>query len=124
MPWDKNRAISFARGHAGAGGSHGKGHCARSVREAIESGGITLVPTGDAKDYGRNLTNAGFVETNTTVPIAGDVVVIQGIDGHLSGHMAIYDGRIWVSDFIQNESLYPNRAYRQIKPKYKIYRHP
>ncbi|PZV35799.1 CHAP domain-containing protein [Mesorhizobium kowhaii] len=121
MPWDRNKAISFAQSHAQPFSTR---YCAKSVREAIESGGVTLFPTNYAKDYGRNLTNAGFVETNTIMPMPGDVVVIQPIDGHPAGHMAIYDGRTWISDFKQNHGFYPNSAYRRIRPKYKIYRHP
>ncbi|MER8447299.1 hypothetical protein NKH52_29380 [Mesorhizobium sp. M1066] len=120
MPWDRNKAISTAQSRA----LHSTGNCARSVREAIESGGVKLIPTGYAKDYGWSLTNAGFIETNPIMPISGDVVVIQPIDGHPAGHMAIYDGREWISDFKQYHGLYPNSAYRRIKPKYKIYRHP
>ena len=52
----------------------------------------------------------------------GDVVVIQGIPGHPHGHMAMYDGSIWISDFRQPD-LYPGTAYRVARPSYKIYRY-
>ena len=34
-------------------------------------------------------------------PHAGDVAVIQNIVGHDSGHVCIYDGQQWISDFVQ-----------------------
>ena len=55
---------------------------------------------------------------------AGDVVVIQPAMGHLHGHMAMYNGKIWISDFKQQNGLYPGEAYRKEKPVFKIYRYP
>ena len=55
-------------------------------------------------------------------PQRGDVVVIQSIPGHPHGHMAMYDGEHWVSDFKQR-TLYPGDSYRAYKPSYVVYRH-
>jgi hypothetical protein len=67
---------------------------------------------------------AGFVEViNPHTPMAGDVVIIQPITGHPDGHMAMYDGFIWISDFKQQHGLYPSEGYRTVAPPYKIYRH-
>lgn len=106
---------------------HAQGHstnnCARYVREAIEAGGITISRTHSAKDYGYSLHQAGFVEIDASTPLQpGDVVIIQPIPGHPHGHMAMYDGTYWISDFVQNYGFYPGNGYRTAKPPYQIYR--
>ena len=53
---------------------------------------------------------------------AEDVAVIQNIVGHDSGHVCIYDGQQWISDFVQR-TLYPGQAYRNIQPHYELFRH-
>lgn len=76
-----------------------------------------------AKDYGISLERAGFSEVlqGSTIQ-AGDVAVIQPYPGgNPSGHMAMYDGIIWISDFRQR-SMYPGPGYRRTQPSFKIYR--
>lgn len=121
MPYDKVGAVNFADRHAE---TSSKGHCAAYVRRALEWGGISLVPTLRAENYGPSLKAAGFYETTST-PQRGDVVVIEGIPGHDDGHMAIYDGTRWISDFKQRPGadVYPGPDYRKAQPAYKIYRH-
>ena len=53
----------------------------------------------------------------------GDVAIIQPIAGHPHGHMAMFNGTQWVSDFKQQHGLYPNTAYRSLKPPFTIYRY-
>jgi len=48
---------------------------------------------------------------------------VSPIPGHPSGHMAMFDGDLWVSDFEQLHGLYPGPGYRKIKPHFKIYRY-
>jgi len=43
------------------------------------------------------------VISNTTASAAGDIRVIQPISGHPHGHMQIYTGSGWVSDFKQTD---------------------
>ncbi len=118
--WDARAAANHVRLHAQI---HSTNNCAMYVRKAIEAGGITISRTNSAKDYGYSLRQAGFVEVNDGgAPRAGDVVVIQAIPGHPHGHMAMYDGSHWVSDFVQNYGFYPGSAYRTAKPPYQIYR--
>ena len=122
MPYAAERAASFAYSHAEAVSTR---RCARYVREAIEWGGISLSHTHDAKDYGRILERAGFYEIHGAAK-AGDVTVIQGFAGHPEGHMAIFDGSIWISDFRQRpgrQGFYCGPDYRSAQPPYKIYRH-
>lgn len=113
------------------------GYCARYVRQAIAAGGVTVTPpsSGDAKDYGPQLQAAGFVQLSPTpppnyLPQIGDVVVIQPYSGgNSAGHMAMFDGQNWISDFVQNpqyipshDDIWPGGGYRQYKPSYAIYR--
>ncbi|WP_431765460.1 CHAP domain-containing protein [Paraburkholderia sp.] len=120
MPnWNIYAAVAHLRDNAEAGST---ANCAKYVRRAIEAGGITLTHTASARNYGGPLTAAGFHEVLSGAPWKGDVVVIQPITGHPDGHMAMYDGQIWISDFKQYHGFYPSQAYRNIHPPYKIYR--
>ncbi|GFZ86332.1 CHAP domain-containing protein [Dyella caseinilytica] len=123
MPYDKVGAANYADSHAETGSRR---RCAAYARRAIEWGGIQLSTTGSAKDYGPSLLAAGFYEVNTSAFQKGDVAVIQPVAGHDDGHMAIFDGTQWVSDFKQKigpEGFYPGPEYRSARPAYKIYRH-
>src|SRR2546423_244064 len=83
-----------------------------AVGGAMEAGGLTIsrVGSGSAKDYGPRLTRAGFVARVGVDPPyqKGDIAVIDGFtksagDGikkdHVDGHLAMYDGTQWISDF-------------------------
>ena len=120
MVWSRDEAISQIRSRAG---SHSIHRCAFYTREVIEAGGVHVDNVPDAKNYGRSLERAGFREVplGSTV-IAGDVAIIQPYaGGNPSGHMTMYDGTTWYSDFRQN-SMYPGGGYRAAQPAYKIYR--
>jgi hypothetical protein len=119
MAYDAASAANYAERKAN---QTSQGQCAKYVRRAIEWGGIALAHTGSAKNYGPILEAAGFSEA-TGSPQRGDVVVIQAVPGHPDGHMAIYDGTLWISDFKQQHGLYPGPAYRNTQPSYKIYRY-
>jgi len=121
--------------------------CAKRTREAIEAGGKKLdipkptVPgsnSASAKDYGPSLEKAGFepvansstydpsapVSNSIYHPQQGDVVVIQPYSGGKPhGHMQMYDGKKWTSDFTQR-GFYPGSGYRQNRPPFVIYRDP
>jgi hypothetical protein len=86
-------------------------------------GVVTLARTQDAKDYGSSLTRAGFKEVPQGSTLhSGDVAVIQPYAvGNPGGHMAMFDGTIWISDFRQR-TMYPGPGYRRMNPPYKIYR--
>jgi hypothetical protein len=121
--WDKATAVAYLDAHVAA---HSLGRCAEYVREAIEAGGVVLIRHTSAKDYGGSLTHVGFlpVAIPGSPPQAGDIVVIQSIKGHPDGHMAMFDGHLWVSDFKQLHGLYPGPSYRVAKPPFTIYRYP
>ena len=52
----------------------------------------------------------------------GDIVVIQPTKhGNPAGHIAGYDGKDWISDFVQH-GFWPGTAYAKEKPNYVVYR--
>jgi hypothetical protein len=119
MSWNIDAAVLYLDTHAAG---HSLGRCAEYTRNAVEHGGLILERHHSAKDYGRSLERDGFVEVTDAHYRRGDVVVIQPIPGHPHGHMAMFDGEHWVSDFKQR-TLYPGESYRAYKPSYVVYRH-
>lgn len=94
--------------------------CAWFVMRAMQAGGcpIGILPAFAYKDV---LPWYGFVEIDKKQPLqAGDIIVHPAVGRHVYGHIAMWTGRQWVSDFKQ-KSMFPARAYA--KTDYKIYRH-
>ena len=123
----------------------GDGLCAANVANAIRATGIPVdrpfirrnegASAPWAKDYDIPLKTAGFQEVAKGakatgyppigyIPEKGDVAIIQAVSdpAHPAGHMAMYDGTHWVSDFRQN-NFWPGGLYKQERPSYVIYRH-
>jgi hypothetical protein len=133
--WDIAKAVETLRTRAAelqkqSGMAFGNRRCAEYVCIAIEKGGLTLQRPASAlaKDYGPSLVAAGFIKLGkvTTGFITGDVVVIDRCTGANAGHMAMFDGQDWISDFRQNggiNGIYPGPAYRNEKPNYDLYRY-
>ncbi len=109
--------------------SSSSGYCAKYVRIAMEAGGLnTTGRPGSAKDYNNSfLDNLGFskVSNDNYTPQKGDVVVMESFQGakknHPHGHIEMYDGKQWVSDFKQKD-FWPGSDYRNKKPDYTIHR--
>ena len=102
--------------------------CAYYVRLALEAGGgNTKGHPEDAKLWGPTLLRMGFrklpVENpDAYKPLKGDIVVIQPYEGgNKSGHIAAFDGKVWVSDFVQRD-FWGGREYRTKKPAHVFYR--
>jgi hypothetical protein len=120
--WDKTKALAALAANAQP---MSLGRCAQYTRQAIEAGGLTLVHCTSADDYGASLLAVGFVAV-TPPPnpyLPGDVGIVQAIPGHPFGHMAMFDGTNWISDFVQLHGLYPGPAYRAVQPPFTIYRY-
>lgn len=86
--------------------AHGRsqGRCALYVRKALQSAGYEFTPQASAYMYANGtLQGAGFVKisANNYTPQVGDVVVFNRTGKHPHGHIQIYDGSGWVSDFRQ-----------------------
>ena len=120
-----SRAVYYLRANANPCYDEKKcGKCAAAVRNALQAGGIdTSIHPLSAKDYGYYLKKWGFSEIGRQgyVPKMGDVKVYQPYhNGNPNGHINMYDGKDWVSDFIENPKG-PGPGYRSAND-YVIYR--
>lgn len=117
---DTGMMLDYLRSHANAAP---QGDCATYVREALEAGGInTSGHPVAAADYDTFLLTKGYVEVNTLnyTPQAGDIIVLERVPGHEYGHIAMFDGAKWISDFVQKD-MWGGSAYRN-KAEYSILR--
>lgn len=104
------------------------GYCAKYVRLAMEAGGLKLIkhPVA-ASDYDEYLPSLGFkkIEKDENyLPKKGDIVVTKAFKGkknHPYGHISMYNGEQWVSDFKQKD-IWAGNDYRTHKPKQIIFR--
>lgn len=91
---------------------------------AIEGGGLsTNERPGSAKDYDTYLPTLGFndVQTSNYIPLTGDIIVMEAFGTHVHGHIQMYNGSQWVSDFYQRD-FWPGSSYRTNQPTYTIFR--
>ena len=109
MAWDINKAIYALNRNAAGSAQH---LCARYVRMAIEAGGIsTAGRPGSAYQYQWYLPKIGFNKItqitgrseqsswSSSNAKAGDIAVME--HGQ-HGHICMWNGSRWVSDFFQN----------------------
>ncbi|MDB4582936.1 RHS repeat-associated core domain-containing protein [Draconibacterium sp.] len=124
-------AVGYLEANAHASWKTAEGQCALYVRIAIGKGGINTNkhPVGAAQ-YGPYLEKWGFSSVNIINPqyLRGDIAVIQGYpggtagaDGVPYGHMQMYNGSQWISDFKQ-DNFWPGPGYRKNTPSFIIYR--
>lgn len=109
--YSNDKAVSYLTEHAN---SRSTNSCALYVRRAIEAGGCpTFGQPPSACDYDLFLPDLGFkeIENDNYSPQKGDVVVFSAIKGHKHGHICMYNGEQWISDFKQ-KSMYSASAYR------------
>ena len=99
-----------------------EGRCAEYVRKALEAGGLKMDETGHAYRYNELLPKKGFEKQDITFKLKeikkgdtsrwtykpnkeikkGDIVVFDRIPGKKEyGHIQMYDGKNWISDFKQ-----------------------
>ena len=102
---DSNSAPAIAAARASRVAlSRSSGYCARYVRKALQSAGYEFTPNPSAYQYATRgtLSNAGFTKiSNDMQPQVGDVVVYNRTSSRPHGHIQIFDGTDWVSDFRQ-----------------------
>lgn len=89
------------------------GYCARAVRRGLEAGGFVVSPIPpSAKDYPATLAALGFQRIDpTSPPLIGDITICPAIPHHPHGHISMYCGKSWVSDFVQSD-CFGGAAYR------------
>lgn len=113
VPYNYNpdEAVSYARAHAH---SRSKNLCAMYVRKSIDAGGCpTFFYPGAAAHYADFLDGLGFERIDASSKRKkGDIVVFGAVRGHEFGHIAIWDGTHWISDFHQR-GLIVNQAYNK-----------
>lgn len=109
-----NGSAPATAAHLATRAAHGKsvGRCAMYVRKALQSAGYSFTPQPSAYQYANGaLASAGFtrISNDNYVPQIGDVAVFNRTSKNPHGHIQIYDGNQWVSDFRQpNFSPYRN----------------
>jgi len=139
--WNVNNAVNYLNTNALPG--FGKGSCSPYVPRAINAGfgGKEVVPSSPntklaGSAYGPSLLKAGFVivpvkSLGSYIPIMGDIAVMNGYPGGKTcntgiggpcGHIQMYNGTHWVSDFVQKRPFWPGPDYEKYKPVFKIYR--
>jgi hypothetical protein len=47
---------------------------------------------------------------------------MQATSHRKSGHIQGFDGKNWISDFVQKNGFWPDQEYRKETPAYVIYR--
>ena len=119
---DKSQLAAWMDAHALARSSH---HCAMYCRLGMEAAGLSTQDrprSGDAGDYGPFLLRHGaqVVAKDSYTPQVGDTVVFDKTAQHPYGHIEMYDGQRWVSDFMQR-SFSPYRDAASTPPS-TIYR--
>ncbi|WP_374580587.1 hypothetical protein [Pseudoduganella sp.] len=127
MAIDIDRFTKHLRGHAVGG--FGAGKCARWVRQALQEAGADIQPPYPAlaRNWGERLCLLGYREIPVKDPDAfpfqsGDIVVLQPYKGgNPAGHIAGFDGKDWISDFIQRD-FWCGPGYRKERPPYAVYR--
>lgn len=130
-----NSTLEYLRKNAEAGST---GKCAKFIRLALQAGSFNLDhPPVSAKDYGPTLAAAGFVEHKLSgdvlvgrwackvyQPSLGDIAVIPAVPGGgPHGHISMFDGQDWYSDFKQND-MWGGPKYRQAKPTVQLFKYP
>ena len=108
--YNNNMAVSYVTSHVAP---RSRSMCAWYVIKAMWNGGcpVGLVP---AYAHDKTLPQMGFEEMPSKgyVPQKGDISVLPQNKESSFGHIAIYDGKRWVSDFKQRD-VYPSHHYRK-----------
>ncbi|MBV9883330.1 MAG: peptidoglycan-binding protein [Sphingomonadaceae bacterium] len=120
---DVDAALQWLRDNVAA---KSQGHCAKAIRLGLEAGGVSINPHPlNAREYGPYLLKYEFTEVAATEVSAqkGDIAVIQPHSGgNPAGHITMYDGATWWSDFKQRTMLALPAGYRGPRPSFKLYR--
>lgn len=117
--WSPETAAKYATENAE---KKSVGMCALYVRKAIMAGGIPLYIGGDAWSYKYTLPILNFHQVSKkSEREVGDIVVFQPIGGRKFGHIAIWNGSQWISDFKQR-SIIVHSDYLMDGAEYSIYR--
>lgn len=106
--FNKQKAVEYATQHAAP---RSRCMCAWYVMRSLQKGGCPL-GIYPAYAYRDILPKMGYQQIDPKNVEIGDICVMSQNSGSRFGHIAIYNGKQWVSDYRQS-NLYPNRAYRE-----------
>ena len=128
MAIDLDKFARHLRRHALPG--WGDGRCGEFIRKALQAAGAQLRPPypPSGKLYGPTLCALGFQAIEVPDPdgfafLKGDIMVMEACHPCGHGHVAAYDGRHWISDFVQRD-FWAGPGYRKKRPAYAVYRLP
>ena len=116
---DINKAVDHLVSHAHAAST---GWCAKYVANALEAGGFRFTRQASAYLYRTNgiLTKMGYREIGRQSSYAkGDITVTDRNSYHADGHIAMWSGSQWVSDFFQKSEY----VYSKNQPPVYYYRY-
>ena len=116
---DINKAVEHLKSHAQM---KSIGWCAKYVANALEAGGFTFNRQESAYLYRTNgiLTKMGYKEIGKQSSyIKGDITVTDCNAQHKDGHIAMFSGDKWISDFVQNSEF----VYTNSQPPVYYYRY-
>ena len=102
--------------------SSSKGWCAKYVANALEKGGFVFQRQGSAYMYHTNgiMRKMGYNEISKPSYFQkGDITVTERNSAHVDGHIAMYSGTQWISDFRQNSEF----VYSRNQPPVHYYRY-
>ena len=117
--WNPEKAAEYVTRNAE---NKSVGLCAKYVRKAIVAGRIPLYQGGDAWSYKYLLPILGFKEIeDVSDKKVGDIVVFQPIGKRYFGHIAMWNGRQWISDFKQR-GIIVHSDYKKEGCEHKIFR--
>ncbi len=104
--YDIDKAVQYIIANAKTKKPYGA--CALYVRRAINAGGISG-SWGDAWQYISALPKIGFIGVGKVTNFQkGDIVVFDKTGNRKWGHIAMWTGTQWISDFKQNSILVHN----------------
>lgn len=118
---NNHRAVKAATIATQKANAKSTGYCARYVANALQGAGYKFARQASAFMYASGpLASAGFTKIqNKGQYQIGDVMVYGAHGGSggggIHGHIQIYNGKNWVSDFIQR-SVVPGSNYGRVTP--------
>lgn len=98
------KVAEFATRNAAA---RSQSKCAMYIRIALQQGGgFQFTPRGSAYQYNEVLPGLGFKAYPASEPAKiGDVIVYGRCVDHKHGHIQVWNGKNWVSDFVQRRAV-------------------
>ena len=112
------KAVEYLINHTN---SKSTGNCAKYVSDALLVGGFSFTKQKSAYMYHSNgiLNKIGFSEIEKPSSYQkGDITVTENNDMHEHGHIAMWCGSNWISDFVQNSEF----VYNSNQSKVHYYR--